>query len=160
MLWHPDRLRQATSLPAVRTFQQSLGDDAAQAYVPKPFAEQAATEFREQTNITIEPFDLPLGAVGDAALSAMAKTWGLRPNFDEFDRGVFALAFTYLALTAVLQNMGQDDPIDDWSIWRDLETALRFGEDEPERRRDSLQAAHETLYAARNLVFPSSVNLL
>jgi len=158
-LWHPDRLRQATSLPTVRTFDQDLGDDAVRALVPKLFADAAAAKFREQPNVALEPIDLPSGA-GEAAIAEVARRWNLRTEFADFDRDLFALAFTFLALTAVLQNMGQDDPIDDWSVWRDVETALRFGDDEPERRRDSLQAAHESLNSARNLVFPSSVNLL
>ena len=70
----------------------------------------------------------------------------MRTEFTDFDRDLFALAFTFLALTAVLQNMGQDDPIDEWSVWRDVETAIKFGDDDADRRRDSLQAAHESLY--------------
>jgi alpha-mannosidase len=159
-LWHPDRLRQATSLPTVRTFEQELGDEPVRALVPRPYADEAAKKFREQSSVSIEPFDLPSGVVGEPAIASFAKQWGLRTDFDDFDRDFFALAFTFLALTVVLQNMGQDDPIDEWSVWRDVETALRLDADETDRRRDSLQAAHESLYSARNLVFPSSVNLL
>jgi alpha-mannosidase len=159
-LWHPDHLRKASSLPTVRTFEQEFGDEPVRALVPRPFAEEAAKKFRDRSSVSLEPFDLPSGVVGEAAIAVFAKQWGLRTEFTDFDRDLFAVSFTFLALTVVLQNMGQDDPIDEWSVWRDVEAALRFGDDDADRRRDSLQAAHESLYSARNLVFPSSVNLL
>src|SRR5688572_29066286 len=58
-LWHPDRLRKASSLPTVRTFEQDFGDEPVRALVPKPFAEEAAKKFRDRSSISLEPFDLP-----------------------------------------------------------------------------------------------------
>ena len=159
-LWHPDLLKQASGLPTIESLDFEPEGDQVRIVVPKAFAESATTRFKDKPIVAIEIVDLPEDVSGEGAIAAFAGKWNLRTEFADFDRDVFALAFMFLALSVVLQYMGQEDPVDHWSIWRDVENALRFGEDDPERRRDSLQAAHETLSNARNLVFPSSVNLL
>jgi alpha-mannosidase len=160
-LWHPDELKLASGLPTIRPLdaEPEEGDDI-RIVVPKAFAEAVVARFKDKPNVSIEVIDESTSAHGEPAIASFAAKRKLRTDFNDFDRDLFALAFMFLALSAVLPNMQQDDPIDDWSIWRDVESALRFGDDDPERRRDSLQAAHESLANARNLVFPSSVNLL